>query len=969
MRVTLQMSSMNSIYNVNSNTASMYSLSEDISTGYSVTNLSDDPSAAVTAISDTATISKLNTYLSNIEIADTIMGLTDNSLSDVNEILTSAKELAVDMSSGENTEDMFTGSLAEMTELLASLVNVANSDYSGQYLFAGTDYTEEPFEIVADKYVYFTGNNDDLEVATDSGTYTAMNTTAEDAFGNLETTITTATLERSLNISSSNSTPLDDLNDGEGVAEGSITVYYSSAPASLGGLTIDLSDADTLEDVASYIEQASIDKADSFESTDPEYNYILQVDLNEDKTGLVITQIDRTTGLAVDLDTDTDATGISIKDTETARNLGISGTGTTSGDSTLSGSDLDPIITNTTLLSDLTNWDDNSLTIYNGSEDNSTTAVSSGDASEYFSSWQLTGLSEDGNITDDTKLYYQMTDLGTGDWEVCIYNDENCTSNSLVATGTSDGGLLTFEEVNDSGVSGTVSFAPPSSASDPIDGVLTIDYPTSFSSNIDVYAFELDGAEIGSSGIDTDDLISSLNIYGLEKGVTTDDSGDFEVVIDYNASGTYDISIVSDGNVMLTGTLASGSSGVVELEAATGYEDLSGTITLDCPSSIMTTGSYSVDATATFNTIEDVTNAINSSSTYTTSQISDDGSTIEISSQLCGAYLTIAENYSGAAISGDDSDQLSCLNLNGVVAGVNSDEDGKLYASVTETEVDATAGTYTYSINFYSDADMTELVAQAESDTTDGEIQITAVDDSNLSGTVYLSYSADDTSIEVTSTPLTAENDELDQISQIDLTGLISGQNCGYDGELYFEIENVSGTNYVRAYSDSDHENLVASGSISGSGVVTISEENYSGISGSLYLDYQSDDSDIVVSEKSTDVSGRDQEQNIFSTFASLIDAMTAEDCYAVNDQLENLEDDLTRVLEARATVGSKQNTLEMLSTRHTSNIDIYEEAIANAIEVDLVEASTEYAEQKTAYEASLEVTSQLMSMSLLNYL
>ncbi len=971
MRVTLQMSSINSIYNITNNSNSVYNLSEQISSGYAVTKASDNPSAAISAINDYSAITQYESYLSNIKIADSFMGMTDNSLSDVNTILTSVETLAIDMSSGDNTSDMYSGALAEMTELLSSLVSTANSDYSGQYLFAGTDYTKEPFEVVADKYVYFTGNNAEINISTDSSAYTTMNITAEEAFGNLESTITTDSLERVLNLSSSNSTPLTDLNSGAGVASGSITLYYSSAPASLGGLTVDLSASNTLEDVACYIEQASIKQADSYDSTDPEYNYVLEVSLNEDKTGLVITQVDRSTGLVVDLDDTTtypDASAITLKNTEVARNLGIAGTGSTTGESILAGNDLDPIITNTTLISDISNWDSNSLTIYNGSEDNSTTALSSGDASEYFTTWQLNGLSNGGNITDDDKLYYEMTDLGTGEWEVSIYNSESCTSASLVATGTSDGGLLTFDEVNDSGITGTVNFAPPSSATDPIKGVLTIDYPTSFSSVIAVSDYELSGTEIGTSDISTADLISELSIYGLETGVSTSSSGDFDILIDYTTPSTYNISILNEnGDTMLTGQLLGSSSGLIELEAATGYEELSGNITLDCPSSIMTAGSYSIDANATFNTVEDITNAITTSCTYTTAQISEDGTSIEVASQLCGAYLTIADNYIPAVVSGDTNDQLSCLKLNGVVAGVNSDTEGKLYAEVTESFETSTAGTYVVAI--YSDAEKTTLVAQAETSNTDGAIQITDVDNSGISGTVYLAYSADDTSIEISNSALISSDDTYSQLSAIDLIGIRPGENSGYSGELYFTVEDVSGTYEVQAYSDSELTDLVASGSTTSDGVVTLSAENSSGISGSLYLTYTADDSDILVTQEAADFSGRECEQNIFSTLTSLIEALSAEDCYAVNDQLDNLDTDLNRILNARALTGAKQENLEMLATRHEQTIDIFTADISSDLKIDLVEASTEYAAQKVAYEAALAATSQLMDVSLLNYI
>ncbi len=203
----------------------------------------------------------------------------------------------------------------------------------------------------------------------------------------------------------------------------------------------------------------------------------------------------------------------------------------------------------------------------------------------------------------------------------------------------------------------------------------------------------------------------------------------------------------------------------------------------------------------------------------------------------------IADNYVPAVVSGDTNDQLSCIKPNGVVAGINSDSEGKLYAEVTESFETSTAGTHVVAI--YSDAEKTTLVAQAETSSTDGAIQITDVDDSGISGTVYLAYSADDTNIEISNSALISSDDTYDQLSAIDLIGIKPGENSGYSGELYFAVEDVAGTYEVQAYSDSDMTDLVASGSTTSDGVVTLSAENSLGISGSLYLTYTADDSGI----------------------------------------------------------------------------------------------------------------------------
>lgn len=83
------------------------------------------------------------------------------------------------------------------------------------------------------------------------------------------------------------------------------------------------------------------------------------------------------------------------------------------------------------------------------------------------------------------------------------------------------------------------------------------------------------------------------------------------------------------------------------------------------------------DVRATFATLDDWMRAVNESGVYVTAQLGDSG--VELVSQLCGAYLTVSEDVSVYEPMGDVHDQLNALDLNGLVKGVNSDVDGKVY--------------------------------------------------------------------------------------------------------------------------------------------------------------------------------------------------------------------------------------------------------------------------------------------------
>lgn len=85
---------------------------------------------------------------------------------------------------------------------------------------------------------------------------------------------------------------------------------------------------------------------------------------------------------------------------------------------------------------------------------------------------------------------------------------------------------------------------------------------------------------------------------------------------------------------------------------------------------------------ATFATIEDFNRAVEEAGVYVKSQISSDGKRLEFVSSLAGAYLTVSEDTDCYEQMNDKYEQLSGLDLTGLVKGVNSDNYGNTYTEM-----------------------------------------------------------------------------------------------------------------------------------------------------------------------------------------------------------------------------------------------------------------------------------------------
>jgi flagellin-like hook-associated protein FlgL len=538
-----------------------------------------------------------------------------------------------------------------------------------------------------------------------------------------------------------------------------------------------------------------------------------------------------------------------------------------------------------------------------------------------------------------------------------------------VAVGTSGAatGTVVLQEDNASGVSGSVSinYLGGPTTSETLN--LTAEFDPTFRATVNVPAFEESG--------ETNDQLANWHLRGLRSGVHTDADGTlYTRVTDTGPGGPYLVELFNDaargaGDRVLSGTLETATGEVIlQGDAANGFGDVFGTVHLDYA------GDQDAELTATFATLGDLMNAVKVSNTYSEVRLREDGRGIEFVSQLAGATLTVSERFVSVPVSGDDQQQLSGLSLTGVSHRSNTDIDGNLHAEI----VDAGAGTSPrYQVRVYRDAARTELVASGGTDLLGAQaVQLQAENDSALSGSVTLDFSGDDSDLLI---PLWQPRVQQDnqgpgggpQLSQLALEDLDPGRNADPDGNLYAELLDVAGSPTVRLYKDAAHTQLVAEGSIGGpSGLVTLSEQNNSGLTGSVYVDYNADDLAITVTQpRGLRASGQEQQANIFSTFNDSIEAMLGNDTDRLTNLLDNFDVDLGRILDGRAETGSRADRMELLQVRHEDETINFSDIRAERVDLDYADAVVRFQAAQSVFEASLRTTGRLIPLSLVDFI
>lgn len=189
------------IQNLLTNRSKLVDIQEQISSGKRVTKPSDDVVAASTVLSTKNSVDKIDNYLKNISTAQAELDTTDSVISTVIDTALTARSLvlqAVNASSGEDEIEMINTQLKQAIEQIKTL---ANTEFSGKYLFGGLDTDTAPFAVPVTGEIQYTGSEDtpasayQRNVEISDGVTVAINLNGRQVFGEYYTSGAPATLD------------------------------------------------------------------------------------------------------------------------------------------------------------------------------------------------------------------------------------------------------------------------------------------------------------------------------------------------------------------------------------------------------------------------------------------------------------------------------------------------------------------------------------------------------------------------------------------------------------------------------------------------------------------------------------------------------------------------------------------------------------------------------------------------------
>ncbi len=309
MRITNQIQQSNALQNIFRITEDLFAANQRLATGKRINKPSDDPLGIQDTLSLRSSIAQIQQFGRNIDNNRLFLNTADTALDSVGLSITRALELAQGSLGATSSAQTRSLVAVEVQSLLDQAIQEANTQVKGHFIFGGTDILNAPYQANGSGLgAIYSGNSDTLEVEVGSSLTVPITRPGSDVFG--------TDMNPALNVN----TLLSDLNGGAGVALGSFDITDRAGlitTVTVGALT-------TINDVIADINAGAN----------------LTASLNPSQTGLQITDSSGTILQSLTV-TEVGST--------TAQDLGILSV----NDGDIVGSDLNPILTAATLISDL----------------------------------------------------------------------------------------------------------------------------------------------------------------------------------------------------------------------------------------------------------------------------------------------------------------------------------------------------------------------------------------------------------------------------------------------------------------------------------------------------------------------------------------------------------------------------------------------------------------------------------------
>ncbi|GMU92052.1 MAG: hypothetical protein AMXMBFR4_11100 [Candidatus Hydrogenedentota bacterium] len=186
-RITQGILVQRALINLQRQSVRILDLQTQLASGQRVNAPSDDPVDARRAMNARAIIAENEQYLRNISSTGPRLEETVTSLQTVSDRILRLRELTLKGANGTNDQNTLNIIAQEVNQILEGLVNTANHQTNGAYIFAGTRTRTPAYSVTRDvngniTAVTYDGNNEDIQVQIGDNTRLVVNEKGSEVF-------------------------------------------------------------------------------------------------------------------------------------------------------------------------------------------------------------------------------------------------------------------------------------------------------------------------------------------------------------------------------------------------------------------------------------------------------------------------------------------------------------------------------------------------------------------------------------------------------------------------------------------------------------------------------------------------------------------------------------------------------------------------------------------------------------------
>jgi flagellar hook-associated protein 3 FlgL len=211
---------------------------QEVSTGKSVSEPSDNPTASAEMVQNTIETADVDQYTQNVTDVLSTVQTASSVLSSVVTSLQQAVSVGTEGANGTNSSSSLSSLADEVQSLLTSVVNDANTSVSGNYLFGGTASNTEPYTADSSSSTGYTynGNDDTNSVEVGDGLSVEVNLPGSQIFSNSSNNVLGALSSLVTALQSGNSSDISSATTAVDSALGYVSQqqeFYSNAESQL----------------------------------------------------------------------------------------------------------------------------------------------------------------------------------------------------------------------------------------------------------------------------------------------------------------------------------------------------------------------------------------------------------------------------------------------------------------------------------------------------------------------------------------------------------------------------------------------------------------------------------------------------------------------------------------------------------------------------------------------------------------